>query len=147
MSKPNYNLLRDAAAIIDGIPPMNFRLSGWYKDRDKAPEANCGTIACALGWLALHPKFQALGLKPRHNWLGAVPSVLHYSPMESAARLFGITHDEAVDLFCVPGASTYDQHLEGRSTMGAGAWQKHMFDHRVRSFLRYKGQRVTPRQS
>lgn len=58
---PNLDLLRDAYMIIDGIPDKSFNLMQVYSTRKV--KADCGTIACAAGWLALHPDFQALGLK------------------------------------------------------------------------------------
>lgn len=63
--KPNLELLRDAYQIIDGIPDNQFDLQWFYSFYPgDLPAANdCGTIACAGGWLALHPQFNALGLE------------------------------------------------------------------------------------
>ncbi|MFW6855295.1 hypothetical protein ACODYM_28810 [Burkholderia gladioli] len=58
MRNPNFELLRDAFEIIDGIPSRALKLSNW---RTKGEMPECGTIACAAGWLAMHPKFNALG--------------------------------------------------------------------------------------
>jgi len=58
--RPNFDLLRDAFAIIDGIPEASFRLDFWTSKQGKS--LSCGTIACAGGWIARHPKFKAMGL-------------------------------------------------------------------------------------
>ncbi|CAG9229289.1 hypothetical protein [Burkholderia vietnamiensis] len=58
--RPNFELLRDAFAIIDGIPEHVFDLEAWTVQGGS--RLSCGTIACAGGWLARHPKFVDLGL-------------------------------------------------------------------------------------
>ncbi|PLC44505.1 hypothetical protein C0Q88_07445 [Ralstonia pickettii] len=59
--KPNFELLKDAYAIIDGIPGRVIDLDMWTAETGDSQF--CGTIACAAGWLARHPKFNAQGLK------------------------------------------------------------------------------------
>ncbi|KVQ35726.1 hypothetical protein WK03_35245 [Burkholderia cepacia] len=59
MQRPNFELLRDAFAIIDGIPDSSLNLATW---RQKGRKHECGTLACAAGWLAMHPDMNELGL-------------------------------------------------------------------------------------
>ena len=57
---PNYELLKEAYAIIDGIPADRFNLSQFSNEHNNPHD--CNTIACAAGWLGMHPKFKALGM-------------------------------------------------------------------------------------
>jgi hypothetical protein len=60
--------LKDAYAIIDGIPPERIHLDMFQQfnnDNQYAhdvTEIKCGTICCAGGWLALHPKVRKWGI-------------------------------------------------------------------------------------
>jgi hypothetical protein len=54
----NRELFIEAYEILDGIPDERFNLSEIANKK----ELDCGTLACGMGWLAMHPKFQALGL-------------------------------------------------------------------------------------
>lgn len=54
--------LREAHAIIDGIPDVQFDLHDFSKNDKKVNPHKCGTIACAGGWLAAHPYFKKFGL-------------------------------------------------------------------------------------
>lgn len=47
------------------IPPENVypELNDWQKGRVRQ-KPTCGTIACAGGWMALMPEFQAMGIRP-----------------------------------------------------------------------------------
>lgn len=58
--RPNFELLREAFAIIDGIPQEAFNLCAWTSK--KGESLSCGTIACAGGWIARHPTFTRLGV-------------------------------------------------------------------------------------
>jgi len=58
--RPNFELLRDAFAIIDGIPEAAFNLCAWTSK--KGESLSCGTIACAGGWIARHPTFTRIGV-------------------------------------------------------------------------------------
>lgn len=100
MSAPNFELLKDAYAIIDGIPEHLINLSYIVSEKGESPA--CGTICCAAGWLAHHPQFQALGLScspdggmlllhGSSNYLGVYADQL--------AEVFGISYTDAADLF------------------------------------------------
>ena len=78
---------------------------------DHAPGADnfCGTQACAMGWAALSPEFNAEGLtaswsldeRTRSRWeLDVVlDGKLHYWPDEAGCVFFGLSEGEAGDLF------------------------------------------------
>jgi hypothetical protein len=51
-------LLKEAYAIIDGIPEQAFDLEKIITDGGTS--VGCGTVACAAGWLSIHPKFGKL---------------------------------------------------------------------------------------
>ena len=128
-SQPNFELLKDAYEIIDGIPARNIRLSEW---REKDRGASCGTIACAAGWLSLHPKFQALGLGSGHDYgFGAEPVFDGRGGVSGMAALFNIRLAEAFDLF-----SDRNHRLSYPSRIS----DKKLFLSRVRNFLGAHGQ-------
>lgn len=57
---PNFELLKDAYQIIDGIPEVAFALERIFLKKGESLKS--GTIACAAGWLSTHPQFRAMGL-------------------------------------------------------------------------------------
>lgn len=139
--KPNYELLRDAYAIIDGIPPRKIDLDAIQES--KGESLTCGTICCAAGWLALHPQFQALGLNMTHDpahffhpraWVTFNGNDHDGDYAAVMSRVFRITDDEAVELFGCAGESPYDHSMRRNAT------DKSLFLNRVRSFLKEKGQ-------
>lgn len=93
---PDYELIKDAYAIIDGIPEESFNLDQWFRPARGA----CGTIACAAGWLAQHPDFNALGLKITHAL--PVPHVndRHNLGYHALGEVLGIDYDVAESIFC-----------------------------------------------
>src|SRR5690606_37240816 len=119
MSKktPNYELLKEAYSIIDGIPGKLIDLDHIVKQ--KGERLDCGTICCAAGWLAHHPKFQALGLEMAHdkndgdNYEVKYRSERGYRSAMSA--LFGVSGGDAVNLFGSAGVSDYGYTASGDS--------------------------------
>lgn len=59
---PDFELLKDAYAIIDGIPETAIDLAGLCSAL--GPSLDHGTVCSPAGWLARHPDFNALGLAP-----------------------------------------------------------------------------------
>jgi hypothetical protein len=66
----NFERMNQAIAIIKDIPDDQLSLLYWQHEpeaenetfaRDMA-QTNCGTLACAAGWLSLHPAMQEQGL-------------------------------------------------------------------------------------
>lgn len=151
---PNFDLLREAAAIIDGIPRKHFDLreilsSPELDDFDRRPltdapkHAACGAIGCAMGWLALHPKFNAIGLtvSAKEASYGSVLWCGDTSDYATAAsELFDIAYSEALWLFSPPGSSKYDYEIDGKDF--ADLSSKQLFKHRIRKFFAEHGQPV-----
>ena len=110
MAKPNYELLKDAYAILGGIPDEQINMNAVVLKQ--AGKNNCGSIACGMGWLAMHPAFNELGLsytRP-HGLLYVAPNgetTGHYG--HAAAEIFGITKDQAQELF-KPAGEVYTQN-------------------------------------
>jgi len=129
MTTPNFELLKDAYAIIEGIPEGNFHLDTW-RTRDEG--ASCGTIACAGGWLTLHPKFRELGLGVDSydfpNRFNNFPTFNGETHNKALARFFGITESDADDLF------------RQRTRYEREGTDKELFLRRLRSFLAKRGQ-------
>lgn len=124
-----YSLLRDAYAIIDGIPEERFNLQNWRSYESGLTD--CGTIACAAGWLTMHPDMQALGLATRGQCHS--PAFNGVGSYDALARFFGIDNDAAAGLF---RTRSYD----GRDTLdppkAADLSDKQLWLARVREFLR-----------
>jgi hypothetical protein len=133
MSQPNYELLRQAYAILDGIPQQAIDLDHVIKERGSS--LKCGTIACGIGWLSMHPKFNSMGLKfeKRKGFIGnGSVDILTYQGQsvdyaEAASKIFGIAEPIAEKMF--NGASNRPQHQH-----------KQILLSRIRSYLRKRGQ-------
>lgn len=127
MSTENYSLLRDAYAIIDGIPEDRFDLRQWWSSRP-----SCGTVATVVGWLALHPQMQALGLHPDE---AGAPKLNGFTDgYQSLAYLFGLTYGEALLLF------TGGIHAKDKMRFRGLPNHKELWLYRVREFLKSKGE-------
>lgn len=129
----NIKLLREAYAIIDGIPSerinldrvaSNDRNGGMISHKLGTVPENCSTIACAAGWLGMHPEFRALGLvTTKHGyitWQGqmAFEGVL--------AHVFDCDVETAIELF--EERTCYEDN-------GAMS-DKQVWQHRVRKYLK-----------
>ena len=102
-------LFEDAYAIIDGVPDPRIYLNSWQKlpaGRHLyvrgAEEITCNTIACAAGWLTLHPAMQALGLRAG---VAGEPTFEDSEGIErwdydALAHFFGLEYSQAEKLFC-----------------------------------------------
>ena len=101
----NVDRFKQAIAIIEEIPDEQLRLKHWQASYDKGSgyigsnaQATCGTIACAAGWLALHPDMQAQGLSSGYC---GMPRYSETGPMYSgftALQLFFDIRDIDADL-------------------------------------------------
>lgn len=94
-------LLKDAVAIIRGIPADRLDLNDWQQHNDDAAilveQISCGTIACAAGWLALHPDMRARGMGI--SYISGAPLFEGKVGYPALAHFFGINEDEAQILF------------------------------------------------
>ncbi len=128
MSKmtPNFELLRDAAAVLDGIPEKRFTmgLNCLYGGVHEAYKTSaCGSIACGLGWLAIHGGF---------GFSAEDLDGVNYSYV--AADAFKIHRDQAFSLFTGHGGGKYDLDFTGTD--------KALLRHRIVSFLREHNQPI-----
>jgi len=139
--KPNFELLRNAYAIFDGIPEDRINLNSILTKRGAS--TSCGTIACGMGFLTLHPQFQALGLRmPRGDHVGACllykDNGAYYA--DAAAKVFQIKVSEATGIFAAPHCeeAIYDQHLPKMVTS-----DKELLLARIIYFLKSKKQLIS----
>ena len=129
---PDFELLKDAYAIIDGIPEVSIDLSSLCSARGHSLEH--GTICSPAGWLARHPDFQALGLAlsssgdelmfkdtPEARTTAEVMAQVFRLPLQDAEHLFG-------------NRDTY--------TLGddSGLSDKRLWQRELRDYLRMNGQ-------
>lgn len=130
---PNFELLKDAYAIIDGIPEIAIDLDKLVSERGETLEH--GTVCSPAGWLAQHPQFNAFGLSladddSRLILSGEPPD--DESPAAILAKVFGLQLADAEHLFA--DRNTY--------TLGddSGLSDKRLWQREVREFLRQHGQ-------
>ena len=100
MKERAKELLRDAFAIIDGIPDAAIRF-GFPRSR-KGPALDDGTVCSPEGWLAQHPQFAALGLRLSDDGtliLFDGEGSANATPALPMARALDIPLDEAMRLF------------------------------------------------
>lgn len=97
----NRDLLEYAYAIIDGIPDERIDLETYSSNginwHENCNPHHCGTIGCPLGWLGMHPYFQALGLQTRGTYITL--SDIPYDFVSVGKELFNITKDQSGTLF------------------------------------------------
>jgi hypothetical protein len=130
---PNFELIKDAYSIIDGIPETAIDLDRLVSARGETLEH--GTVCSPAGWLAQHPQFNALGLTIADDdsrlLLSGEPPV-DESQAVILARVFGLEPGDAEHLFA--DRSTY--------TLGddSGLSDKRLWLREVREFLRQHGQ-------
>jgi len=139
--KTKYEVLRMAAAIVDGIPEerFTFNLSSWSAFVDGS---RCGTLHCAGGWLAVHPAMNALGL---FSVVDGVPRLMRSERVvtagfEALAEVLGIDIHDAQALFVARFSSPYDTFIFEASRCYVS--DKELFRRRVQRFLREQGEEL-----
>lgn len=135
----SYPLLRDAYAVIDGIPEERFNLNAWRVTRE------CGTVACAAGWLMQHPDMQAKGLYMDSYGSPTFKGLLDYTALEA---FFGLRAGVGYALFCPRHTGFYCGlngmvKLDDYADPDAYPSDKQLFLARVREFLRVEDERAT----
>lgn len=135
MKKPNYELLKQAYAIIDGIPEKAFDLELVIKKGGNKRELKCGTIACAAGWLSLHPTFMKENgleaVRKRKNgfsyvtWKNKTDQIWDYTI--AMAEFFNLSFEKTNNLFCPSNESDVIS-------------DKQVWKTRVEKYLRSEGQ-------
>jgi hypothetical protein len=128
---PNFKLLKDAYAIIGGIPAKAIDLNDIQLETGES--LSCGTICCAAGWLGHHPQFQALGFVTTES--GYTFYKRRSVPWhEAMAKVFNISESAAIDIFNARRHSDLHQVEDGLGT------DKQVWLRRMRNFLRKHGQ-------
>jgi hypothetical protein len=130
---PNYDLLNQAYAIIDGIPETAISFG---RPRAKEGAAPAGVTVCSPeGWLALHPAFNQRGLtmspEGDHLYLYGerVPDT---GPALIVGSVFELPAHEAAQLF-----GERDVFTGGDDS---GLSDKELWQRSMREYLRVKGQ-------
>lgn len=130
---PDYELLKDAYAIIDGIPETAIELDKLVTARGESLDQ--GTVCSPAAWLAQHPAFKARGLGLADDDSQLMLSG-HAAGADAVAqvmaRIFALRQVDAERLFA--DRRTY--------TLGddSGLSDKRLWLHEVRDFLREQGQ-------
>lgn len=129
---PDFELLKDAYAIIDGIPETAIDLESLCSARGASLEH--GTVCSPAGWLARHPDFNALGLAPSDDDGSLVfkGEAEGKTVAEVMAQVFRLPPSDAEHLF--GNRDTY--------TLGddSGLSDKRLWQREVRDYLRAHGQ-------
>ncbi len=140
MATPNFELIKDAYQILGGIPARQFNLLTLIEKRTGKRE--CGTIACGMGWLSIHPRFKKLlGAEIKQDSYDLQYTDICYegiysnSYTDAAQKTFGITTTDVMNLFSPRGGSSYDS----RGLLST-ADDKTILLNRIISFLRSHGQ-------
>lgn len=118
-----------------------FDLGNWIIKKHLNPRTEkCGTAACALGWAALHPWFQAQGMISEPwvsvgrgdfempNLKGKPAHKAVEGPLETACEFFGISRETA-EKFFMP--SQYRPDISAVSSIKPGDVAK-----RIRAYLK-----------
>lgn len=95
MLTPKIDLLKEAYAIIEGIPPEAINLGQWKTKEGETLEQ--GTVCCPATWLTQHPQFQELGLYEDGR---GRPAYGPYRGYAALGTLFRIDTQAAHGLFC-----------------------------------------------
>lgn len=143
---PNFELLKDAYAIIDGIPEDRFNLNVVTRTDAEGHEKDphyCGTVGCALGWLAMHPQFQALGLglyvsdhRSQQAFTSFFGANLDFE--KAGAMVFGMTVNDATAMF--RPARHVELFPNREESLIPVVSDKQVWQNRVKTYLRAHGQ-------
>ncbi len=132
-TNPDFELLKDAYAIIDGIPETAIDLDKLLSTRGETLEH--GTVCSPAGWLAQHPQFNALGLTLSDDdsqlILEGEPQI-NESPASIMAKVFGLRLADADYLF-----GTRETYTLGDDS---GLSDKRLWLREIRDFLKQQGQ-------
>jgi hypothetical protein len=126
--KSKYRLLREAYAIIAGIPDEAISLD-WNRAKE-GPSLTEGTVFHPARWLALHPSFKDKGLSLSDNgkqllFKGQTSTSGTYS--EPLAHVFGLPVSDIVGLFAERGTRMGESNPADSD--------KDIWQNRVRNYL------------
>jgi hypothetical protein len=125
---PDYGLLKEAYAIVDGIPAEAITLD-WNKTKE-GPSLVEGTVFHPARWLAIHPDFQKLGLSMAENG-----KHLLFNGQSAAG---GTYSDPLAQVFGLPVSDIVSMFAERGTRMGESIptlTDKDVWQNRVRSYL------------
>lgn len=122
--KATYEFLRDAYAILDGVPSAAIAFGPACSQKGESLDK--GTVCSPEGWLAQHPVFVALGLALSDD--GKSVTCGKETGASALAEVFEVTLKEAAELF--------GEKLSTEAE--AGISDKLIWQHRVRKFLTEK---------
>jgi hypothetical protein len=144
MKTIDFEGIRHLAAIIDGMPDSAVNLGSIVTGQGRGKKMHaCGTTACAIGVVCLHPDFADRGIsfKADQYWgsLLLINDVKYDAGSYERAGVaaFGITNKESERLFC----SSY--HGEWAYKEPRDLTDKQRFKRRVIAFLRKHKQPVS----
>ena len=92
--QPNLNLIKEAYAIVAGIPPEAISLGQWTTQ--EGPSLAEGTVCCPGTWLTKYPGFRERGLFDDGR---GRPAYGEYRGYAALGAFFKIDTDMAKNLF------------------------------------------------
>lgn len=95
----NIELFDKAVEFIASREDKQLNLGNWQSFSSVAltsRDVTCGTIACAGGWLALNPEFEALGLYAGQFGAPRFEGLVAYGAL---SKMFNISYGDAQKLF------------------------------------------------
>jgi len=94
----NFELFDKAVDFIASRDDQKLDLSNWQRGKiaTRSWQVTCGTIACAGGWLALNPEFEALGV---HPGVTGAPYLGNFCGYAALANLFELPYSVTTNLF------------------------------------------------
>lgn len=131
MTKVHKNRLLKLAAFLRELPRKKFDIGGWKYEDEK-----CGTVCCAAGWACSIPSFRRAGLRMENNSYYERPVYQDLSDFEAVTEFFGISCDDADELFTYLGyghlnrsptpkdvAKKIEQHVKVATSPAAKAYK------------------------
>ena len=99
MTKIRFDRLKRVADYLARKKPSpSFSMLGWALP-SVAHDNHCGFAGCAMGWVAHRKMFRGFKLEARWHGATAIPIYHGAENFKAVAELFGITKDQARNLF------------------------------------------------
>lgn len=137
-----YPLLRDAYAILDGIPGERFCFPLTPEAAAAEPSADTfPTVAVAEHWLAYSTCFDLEAMQWDMEYPVAAASDAKLRGKDALAAALGISSEDAMDLFACLGDNVWDAEIaldalhSGSLELQQGISSKHVYLQRILRFL------------
>lgn len=101
--------LRILADFLPTVPGEQFDMSNWIAG-GRELEQGCGTSGCAAGWAGTIDAFRAVGYRCGQDG----PRFDGRSDWSALAAFFGISNDDALNLFCPMRAAESPSQVAAR---------------------------------